>query len=432
MTKAEYFILALQNNLYRKFDNMISLFLITDYDAIKKTPYGITVKDGYYYYYDDDLNIQPFTPAAESGEPLLKYLDPISLKVGDLANVIKPTETSFGNVYVNAIIAKTSGDKIPFITGNIGKQLGDLEQKIADIMVDDPEEGEAVPAGYISVSDHTTILSDIQTLEELSSLVVVAATERNIVPPKGVKEFKAKLVKKYKDTLDDPQTQVKIIKELQAFDEDWLKDDPSNNIVLSGKLKGTARTKTFLASGHAPNFDAKTSANFRIQSFNDGAETDPKQLAIINSSIRYGSYARGSLTAVAGTIAKSFMQVFTSKTVEDRDCGTKLTRTVKVVGDRNKYIGRTYVKSGNLIPITIENVGSLMNSNIEVRTPSYCKEGENEVCRVCAGENLWNFRESLTQAGTDLANTIIYKVYFAILKSTNVTSVKIKVEDLIT
>lgn len=425
-----YFIKVVQSGLYRHFDNMVALFVITKLDQLKKLPYTLGSRDGFYFYYDENLEEKQFSKRISTEDPLFKYLDKITVNPGDLENVVKTIETTYGNVYVNAIISHVAGNAIPFVIGNIGKSLGDLEQLIADIMVDDPPEGEKVPPGRISVSQHIQVMSDLQTLEELSTLVVTAATERNIMAPEGIDEFKAQLLKKYEGQLDDPIIQVQIVKELQAFDEEWLKDDPSNNIIVSGKIKKVARTKSFLAAGNAPNFNAEMSSNFRMQSFSDGAETDPAQLAIINSSIRYGSYGRGTLTAEAGTIAKAMMQIFSSLTVEDRDCGTKITRSITLSGTRNQYIGRYQKVASGLELITKDNIDGLMGKTIEVRSPSYCKEEATEVCRFCAGENLFRFRESLTQAGTDLANIIIYKVYFALIKGAEVVSTTIREDDL--
>jgi len=430
MDLRKYYITAMQNGLFKYFDNMISLFTITDYSRIEKRPYGLIVRDGYYYYYNQELVETAFDKPIKSDKPLLKYLDKIALEPGDLPNVSDSITTTYGNVYVNAIISNILGNRIPFLTGNLGKRLGELEQMIADDLVDDPQEGESSDPNKITASEHTQVLSDLQTLEVLAPFVVTGGTPRNMVPPKGLKQFKEKLLKKYKDKLDDPIIQVQIIKELQNFDEEWLKDDPSNGIVLSGKLKKVARTKSFLATGNTPNFDDEMSSNFRIKSFSEGAETDPEQLAIINSSIRYGSYARGTLTAIAGTIAKAFMQIFSSITCEDRDCGSKLTRTIHISGDKKKFVGRNILLNGTLTLITKDNIDSLMGSYVEARTPSYCKEKKTEVCRVCGGENLWRFREALTQAGTDLASTIIYDVFFAVLKGSSVISVDLDLEDL--
>ena len=310
-----------------------------------------------------------------------------------------------------------------------GDMIEKFEDLIAERLVDDTEDGK-VPKGKIDVSTMLKMVSALQSLEDLGPYVSHAATPKNTQKPPGLAEYKKKLLKEYKGQLDDPVKQVEFVEKLQAYDEEWLKDDPTNGILMSGKLKKVSRTKMYLVQGSEPNFTDELANHFNPHSFSDGQHIySKKEKATINSAIRYGSYARGMMTAASGVVAKTLMEVFGSYSIRKEDCGTKLTKT-ELIQTPKAYIGRYIVQGGKLLLIDHDNAESFKGKTVALRSPMYCKEDHTYFCRHCAGERMYRFKDSLTKAGSFLGATFMYST-FALLKGNAVVSVDIELDDLI-
>lgn len=422
----EYYIEAIKNNLFQKFKYFIALFTLSDCDHLKPIPFALTKKSGSYGYYDEELKVIDLKIKAD--KPLFRYKDALRVPKGTVANLDKDVDTSYGNLYVNAILSKYTSE-IPFILGQInGGDLDDLEDKIATLLVDTPEGGGSVE-GHITTDEYVGMMTDLQTLESLGQYVVQAATPRNIVPPPNLDKKKKELLAKYKDTLDDPTTQVKIVEELQKFDADWLNQDEEQNGVIGGGLRKVARTKMYLAVGSNPSFTPEMQAEFNLDSYADGIPDDLNKLIASHNTVRYASYARGSLTAIAGVLAKFLMQLLSPITVEDGDCGTTLCRDTMITPQYKKFVGRYYLVDKKPVLITKEIHPTLIGKVIPLRSPSYCKHEIASLCRVCAGENLWPLRKSLSIAGTALASITIY-MYFGLLKQQEKLTSELQLEDL--
>jgi hypothetical protein len=415
LNKQEFFLEAIKNQAYLYFDVMSSIFLEMRPEDVEERDYSVSLRDGVYHYYLDG-EWHPISDGKYDGGPLLEYVHPkkdrFKLKPNTFINQKEAVDTCAGNIYFNALVlTHWFKDTIDF---PVHVDIEEIEAQIADRLIDDPEDKDTPPPpGKIYVWQMIESLSAAQTLEALGPYVVVAGTEKNIQPPPDMESLKKKLLKEYGDRLKDPVVQVEFITRLQDHYREYLKDDPSMGVLVSGKVFHTALTKMFIAAGVENNFTAELSEYFLSKSYSEGSDHSTEDHAAIQSSVRYGSFGRGALTALGGVYSSDMIGLFTSIHVSDDDCGTKKTKLYDIdETNKRSFIGR-YTSNGK--PLTVSDVDGLVGKSVKLRTPLYCKYPKEHTCKHCAGEVLFRAKESLAQTAAELALVVMYS-YFAIIK----------------
>jgi hypothetical protein len=247
-------------------------------------------------------------------------------------------------------------------------------------------------------------------ISEFTMLCAYSATEKNILPPPGIDKFKKQLLEQYGGDLTNPVTVAKYDAALQEFDAAYMAGDPSDGIFVKGKVKETSRKKLFLSVSAEVGFGDKNKANVVVPSLEEGWPKDPVQFSHVMNGTRSGSFSRGAETIKGGVLGKEFIRAVADYKIVDRDCGSRLGITYDV----DKYFveslsGRYLLTTGQPAVINNSNeAGNYLGKTIRLRSTMYCREDRGTICRVCAGENLFKYKEGLVIPVTELSLIILY------------------------
>lgn len=414
MKKLDYLKLAFKHQCYKKRAWVMSAFALVkeDPEGYKQNPYiGRLVQDPTgvrFYTGNSDTPLETIEDAV-AGQPLFNFKEKLVVDAGFGINAQSPVETCIGNLLVNAVLLyDVFGNRFPFVTGKIS--IENLESTIAAKLKDNPAPEEARDPKNFYVDEYIKFVDNVQFVCGLSQLCVYSATQKNMVAAPGFKEFKQKLNEKYKGRLNDPVVLTQYEKELSEYDENWVKDDPTNGILMSGRVKANARRKMFLAVGSGMNIFTDSLEVKPVQtSLEEGWPTDPELFAAMLSSARSGSFSRGSETQKGGVSAKVLLRATGNFTIKGDDCGSNVgilrVFTKKIV---DQLVGRSVKTSGGWkLVATPEEAGPLLDKPLLVRSPMYCHSAGDVICKTCAGEKLANNPNGLSTPITEVSAIIL-------------------------
>ena len=416
MNKFEYFKKAIKAKCYNSKAWIISILAITqeDPESYIKNPYAYKVvqmptgfsfvdpeNEGRLTKIDtDSLNVPLFTPR-----------DVIEIDSSICPNALEPVTTTIGGVLFNVIsLVESFGDKIPYQNGLVS--ISKIENMIAQKLRDTPEDGAERSKDVFYVDELLAFNKSISFLENLSQLCVYAATPKNIVAPPEIDEKKMKLIQEYGDRLSDPVILAEYESKLKAIDAEWLKDDPSYGILMSGKITNMSRKGMFLTVGAGHGFKESTKVTPVLNSLQDGWPKDPDQFTAMINVSRAGSFFRGSDTVKGGVSAKALLRAISNFVIMDEDCGASLGFR-KAITEKNykKLVGRYCILQNTRMMWTLiestDQAKEYIGKTLIVRSPLYCKLKEDTVCRYCAGENLFRNPVGLTSAATEISSIIL-------------------------
>lgn len=352
-------------------------------------PYRVVKQPWGYSYVTPEGELAKIDDATDITIPLFGFKDKVVADKEWVVNLSQPTETCIGNVIYNALVlADAFGDKVPFVTGRVNDAK--VEAQIAQRLQSTPGEGEARLPNVLYVDELLVSNDNLQLLTEITQLCTVAATKKNITPPPGIKEFKAKLNEEYKGRLNNPIFMAEYESKLRAYAKDYMKDDPSDGIFFAGKVADTAYKKMYLTVGGIAGFGDGLEVTPVTSSLDEGWPTDPEQYAAMMNDLRIGSYARGAETVNGGVAAKVLLRAANNFSIKDTDCGAKLGRRLKVnAANLSGLVMRNIIVGGKLIFIKdVAEAEQYKGKVVQVRSPMFCKSPGDSLCRVCAGEKL--------------------------------------------
>jgi hypothetical protein len=430
--KLTYFKLACQNRLYAKKAWVVSAFTLINEapDAYKSDPYNyrlVQTPTNTSYVYNNELIPIPDT---KPGQPLYNLKDRIIADSSFCPNVQQPVETTYGNVLVNLIALVTAfGTKIPFMTGKI--TVSAVEDIIAPILTDDVEDNSQELADKIYVREYIKFVDSLAYLAGLTLLCVWTVTEKSLSGPDGLKEFKQSLMTKYGDTLTDPVQLAAFEKELQQFDEQYLKDDPAATVFISGKVKDMARKKMFLDVGGDAGFGDGLKLTPITNSLEEGWPKDPDQFVAMMNSLRFGSYSRGNETKNGGVTAKVFLRAGNNIMVLDEDCGTQLGIARLIVPSLVKTLIGRYLRVNNQWQFidSLDQAQQYSDQIVTLRSPMYCKHPGDRICKYCAGvklaENPYGISTALTEVSSIIMAANMKQTHGTVLATTKLNLTEI-------
>jgi len=416
MNRFEYFKRAIKAECYKSKAWIISVFSITqeDPESHVKKPYAYKLAQsptGFSFIDPESDNKLTKIETETLGEPLFTFKDVIEIDNSVCANTAEPVTTTLGCVLFNVIsLVGPFGTKIPYQNGLVS--IGKIEDIIAQKLKDTPPEGTERSQDVFYVDELMSFNKSISFLENLSQLCVYAATPKNIVAPPNVDEYKAKLIEEYGDRLTDPVTLAEFEGKLKTYDAEWLKDDPSYGILMSGKITNMSRKGMFLSVGAGHGFKESTKAIPVLNSLQDGWPKDPDQFTAMINVSRAGSFFRGSDTVKGGVSAKALLRAISNFVIMDQDCGTSLGFR-KHITEKNykKLVGRYMVVENERMRWTLietpDNAKQYVGKTIILRSPLYCKLEKDTICRYCVGENLFRNPVGLTSAATEISSIIL-------------------------
>ena len=419
MTSNEYFTYSIRHGLLKKLYWYTSTMTINP----SNSEY-VSIKDNKVYV--DVDGTQTILEDADPSRPIFIPSDLIQIYKEDFINLQTETEkTYFGRAVTNyLLLILPFKDKIGFINSQFS--IEDIESKIVPLLQRE----------VIKVPEYLAFVDSVTMLQGLSPFVSISATPKNMVAPAGLKEFKAKLaasmVKKYGPNWTKNQVYIVEYKsKLREYDEEWLKDDPSNNKIISGqKVKGNARSKMYLTFGAEQGFDpAGTDAVMESNSLMEGYTLDKEKLTMIFNSSRYGSYSRGKETQKGGAVAKDVLRATSSITVADKDCGSTIYKEIFVTPALSKNMVGRFMKTSRGVE-EITDPKAIEGKTIEIRSPLYCKLGGKNLCKVCCGKKLEGYESGVSLLVTDISGTIL-KSSLKLMHNTQKKAVDVHIDELI-
>ena len=239
------------------------------------------------------------------------------------------------------------------------------------------------------------------------SILAPNYTDKMLTCTNAIDKKKKELYKKYKDKIDkgDEVAANKMEKELLQYAIDYMGDDPSMDMFISGARGSVGNNfkNMFVMKGVVkdPDPNAKQKYNVALSNYIDGIS--PDEYALFANSLAAGPYARAKKTENGGYREKLFLRAFQNITLdsEGSDCGTK--RYIEVViteKNLNLWMYSYIIEGSKLVELTSENKSKYIGKKVKLRFSALC-ESKTGICNKCMG-NLYYRLGTKTNIGTAL------------------------------
>ena len=347
--------------------------------------------------------------------PLLDYLDNTLLKKDDWKCLDNDIETSIGISIANFLILEDALDgKIPFVDGKITSSIEDViaERLVSDNYVPKNEEDDRKK---IRVRELIKYVDNCEYLKTWNRYFVQAASERTMLPPEGITEKKQAIIKEMiaelgPNAFKDQVNVVKLEERLKEIDREWLKDDPTLNIVTSGKVLNNSRKELFLTMGGIPAFDDEGELSFVLNSLLEGWPSDPDTLTAMFNSLRAGSRARALDTQYGGLFAKIILRAIGSYTVKlGVDCGTTIGKNITIDDTNFKSIKFRHIIDSSITKLidSEEMAKTFIGKKIIVRSPETCALVGENYCQYCVSKLLSENPDGIKNEVTEVTSIVM-------------------------
>jgi hypothetical protein len=404
MKKLDFFLAAAAADECRRSAWVISAFSLIQEDPEKwksdPYPYRI-VQTPTGHFFVDPTNPQNLIRLedAKPGVPVFSHKEHIQLKAGQVPNLHKDVETSYGNLLFNytSILYAFGPDRFEFMLGRVN--AGKIEEMVAPIFRDTPKEGEKRDPKLVYVDEMLRFNNSMTYLEGFSQLFVPAGSPKAMTVSPEVIKLRDKLIAENKGRLHDPAVVAKIDAALVAFDKEWLKGDEAENFLLSGKAYNIVRKKLFLQMGAEMGLDESQSVEYIPRSLNEG--WDISKFPAMNNTLRAGSFNRGYQTMLGGESVKWLLRASSNMAVTVDDCGSKLGTIFEIDDKKDKWRGFHIVGNKGPIEITDDSIGEYIGKKVMLRSPMFCKLAKTDFCKICVGPNLSKNPTALSSAVSD-------------------------------
>lgn len=422
ISKLEYLKIVISEKLYREGAWVFSAMglLVESSEAWKENPYyGRVVRQAWGYSFVnregtdlvkiDDTN--PKLPLFTAQEPLMVDKS-ICISASDT-----PVESNFGALLTNLLLlVDYYGTKIPYVPYKLNME--NIESIIIKNRAVDIPGKERDPTKFY-LDEYIKMSQGVEFFRTLTPLCTSSLTDRNMVMPDGLAEYKKKLLEeKYNNDVSDPVKLAAFESEMVEYVKQSLKGDPSLGKLVKGKIEKNSLRKMFSSSGAEGGMGG---AMVPItESLADGLTYSPEQLQALINGARAGSYFRGLDTVKGGVSFKLVVRVLSAFFVQDTDCGTNLGLTITYDESNIKQlVSRTVMEGKGLKEIqSLEDAKSYMGKQITVRSTGYCKAKSSAFCRVCAGPRLFRFPEGLAIPASEITGIILDASMAAMHKNT--------------
>ena len=298
-------------------------------------------------------------------------------------------------------------DLFKYINKTISKKLlGKLNTEISEAVLEDKISVEVLKDFIMKTQKcmpYISILAPNYTNKMLECSVVIARK-------------KEELYKKYKDQIDkgDEVASNKMEKELLDFAVEYMGDDPSMDMFISGARGniGNNFKNMFVMKGviKDPDPNAKQKYNVALSNYIDGIKSE--EYSLFANSLAAGPYSRAKKTEYGGYLEKLFLRAFQHITLDPpgSDCGTKRYLEIVLTEDNlNLWMYSYIIEGSKLVELNSENKSKYIGKKIKVRFSGLC-ESKTGICNKCMG-NLYyrldkkeNVGTSLTQVPSTLKN----------------------------
>lgn len=431
MQKLDFFLKAMNAGEYKRTAWVISAFslIMEGPQDWKKDPYPyriVQTPTGHFFVDPESKELVQIEGTSGGVAPFTMH-DRVALTAGQVENLSKDIETTYGNILFNHIVViYPFGKKVAYQEGRV--TAGKMEELILERLKDNPKNPEDRKETEIYVDEYLKFANAMFALSAYTQLCVPACTAKTITAPPGIKELRARLLEENKDRLHDPAVIAKIDAELVKYLKDWMKDDPGMGFLIKEKSFSNVRRKLYLMGGAEYGMDDRNpEVQLVTKSLSEG--WDPEKFAIMNTSSRSGSFSRGAQTELGGVATKWLFRASSNMLVAMDDCGSTIgIETVAGQGEEYKLIGFTAILpnpdtqgASVMQKIDRDNVGQYLGKKLYLRSPMYCKAPKTDFCKVCVGEKLATNPTGLSTAIAEYGSTFLTSS----MKSMHDTSLKL-------
>lgn len=319
-------------------------------------------------------------------------------------------ETTVGRLLLNAIsLIPVFGARFPYVNWQFTPKT--IERILIKHRAPFPAAGESRDPTKFYVDEYLEWCKTVPYLEMFSRLVTTSITKVGLLPAPGRKAFKQNLIEtKYKDKLQDPLQMAAFEKDLEEFDNAYLKQDRSHGLFMTGKVK-KARMKSYMAyGGEVDGFGSSMKVTPIVGSLDEGISRDPEEFAAMVRSSWYSSYSRGAETMNGGVAAKGVSRAGDSWRIATEDCGVTRGISQFYITDEDtlKLVGQyVLVQKKPVLVATPEEALQYRNRRVEVRSPMYCNKKGYQTCEICAGKAFGQFKTGAVIPLTQISGGIL-------------------------
>lgn len=277
-----------------------------------------------------------------------------------------------------------------------GKVFGRLDKRITD----------EVLLGRMDLQLYDRFLMKTQKCMPYISILAPNYTDKMLTCTRVINKKKHELLQKYKKEIEAGDNLIgdKMEKELLDFALEYLKDDPSMDMFLSGARGsiGNNFKNMFVMKGviRNPDPNAKQRYTVAMSSYIDGIS--PEEYALFANSLAAGPFARARKTKDGGYLEKLVLRAYQHITLDPAGSDCKTTRTLKITLTKKNvelWMYSYIVEGEKLIELTPDNQNKYMDKNIKIRFSALC-ESKTGICNKCMG-NLF-YRIGIKNVGTVL------------------------------
>lgn len=262
----------------------------------------------------------------------------------------------------------------------------------------------AVLEDKIPLSALKNYISKCQKFQPYSNILCPGLTPGMLLISEKLEKKKKELLAKHKEGITNGDEKVVAIieKELLAYSEELLKDDPSMDMYKSGaKGKfGNNFKNIFVMRGAIKDPDPTKGYDIVTSNYIDGIKKE--EFASMAKSLAAGPYSRAKKTQYGGYWEKLFLRAFQHIVLlpAGTDCGTKKTIEFTIdKSNKNMVMYNYVVERGNLIELTSENIDNYIGKTVQMRFSSLC-EDKHGICNKCIG-NLY-YRLDIKNVGVTI------------------------------
>ena len=403
MTKSEYIQYAITKRLLGNRKWLYSLLTHKpkgkykdSYVEVVGKVFHVNVDDTYVVLEDSDATASP-----------ISIEDMISLVPKDMVCITKPITCRVGEAVLMYLLSEQPiGGKFPFVN-NSKFSISEYIDVITDWLSDET----------IQVSEYKQLVNNLQFIEGLSRITTVSATPKVLLAPEDIVKYRkgliAEMVKKYgEDWHTDVSRTVEVDTKLKAYYSKWFEGDPSDGRLVSGKIKNNAMVKKYLTFSSNTNFGEYS---YLEESLLEGYPKDAKSLSILYNSSRHGSYSRGHETQHGGVVGKTNLRIGNGAVIIDTDCKVKYGKLHLITKDNAPTIVNRYrIANGKSHLIKdVEEAKGYIGSIIELRSPTTCKQPDDNYCAVCMGANLKDYPSAVSIILTGISSAMISSAFKA-------------------
>jgi len=382
-------------------------------DAWKKDPYPFRIVQtpSGHMFVDPQSGGQLSPIDGTAGDaPPFQIKDKIQLKAGQVENLSKDIETTYGNLLFNyTSVIWPFGRKIDYMEGKV--TASQMESIILERLADDPQEGDPLPksppqSSPIYVSEYLKFADSMFYLAGFTQLCVPGATRKTMTAAPGIQQLKEKLLEENKDRLHDPAVIAKIQQELIAYDRAYLKGDPGENFMITKKAFEVVRSKLFGMHGAETGLEEGVDVTLIKNSLSQG--WDIEKFPEMNNSLRAGSFNRGAQTMLGGESVKWLLRASSNIGVTQEDCGTRLGNVVDVTEDNHSRLVGFWLINGKDDTLVEEGAsGAYLGKRVVVRSPMFCKLDKTDYCSRCVGKRLADNPTGLSSAVSEYGSAFL-------------------------